>query len=95
MWPDWRVGPGLQAEARAERWDALDLYIKRVLLCDGSEFGHVGPNRSHFSKVIFEASRRNDFDDFARAVARVPERMPLLAPLEDPRPRFCNNDVIA
>src|SRR6185312_3212464 len=75
------------AEALDEPGDAAGVHLERVALAEGAEIGGIGDRRAaqldELGEEALEARRRDDLEDPARLVARVPEGVPLAAGLED------------
>ena len=92
-----RHGAGLESNAKplAQSRHAADVDFKFVSRGELLEFFYVRPDVAETTEKIFETGRRNDLDDFARRIPRVPERMPLLPRLEHPRSRTSGHDVVS
>src|SRR5690242_10190618 len=74
-----------QAEALGDADRPLGVELDAVAL---AEVGHLlrgwgARQLAHLAEEVVEATRRDDLEDSARRVAGVPERVPLVARLED------------
>src|SRR5689334_8121327 len=87
-----------QPETLEEVWNPVWLHLEAVALSELREGFRIGlGDAAHLDELLEEAlesGRRDDLEDPARLVARVPERVPLVAWLEDQVARPGLNDVI-
>src|SRR5690242_14253421 len=88
-----------QAETLQQLGDRLRPRLERVAPDQFSELVGAGleraAQRGEFAEVPFEASRRDDLEDPARDITGVPERVPLVARLEDELTRPSLDDFVA
>jgi hypothetical protein len=68
-------------------WDALGIHLETVPCAEGAHNTWVGlgdaPERNELGEELFKAGRRNDLEKPCGLITRVPERVPLVAGLED------------
>src|SRR5581483_1157701 len=88
-----------QAEPLDELGHRLRLHLEAVALADPRELvriGRHGPAEiGELAEELLEAGRRDDLEDPAGLVTRVPERVPLVPRLEDEIARARLDDVVA
>src|SRR5215217_1929615 len=88
-----------QAEPLEQLGDALELQVMAVPRAQRGQLIRVSIDRAAHVRQLFEetleAGRGNDLEDPARLVARVRERVPLVARLEDQVARAGLDDLVA
>src|SRR5919198_6668738 len=87
-----------QPEALEQLGNALELEVMAVALAERGQLIRVRVDRAaHVGELpeeVLEARGRDDLEDPARLVARVPEGVPLVARLEDEVAGTCLHDVV-
>src|SRR4051794_22543035 len=89
------VGPEAQAVALEQAGDAVDVELDAVALGERRARALRGLGLAELVEEALEARRGDDLEDPRGLVAGVPERVPLVARLEDEVARLAEDDLVA